>query len=142
MSTFLHLLLQAHKNIDRVTEALLAELPEKLTARQYMVLQVINNFPGINQIALQEKTGIDRSTMSEIVRRLTTKRVATRSRSKTDARAYSIRISVKGKQAIRDAQSVVNQVDAYILASMKPRDREVTVRALQHIAKLKRDSIE
>ena len=56
-----------------------------LTPRQYAVLLTVASNEGISQTGLVDKTGIDRSTLADIVRRMLKKGLLQRRRTKEDA---------------------------------------------------------
>lgn len=136
MANFLDALYRANQNTNGIVDKALAAFPAKLTSRQYVVLHTIGAAPGINQITLVEKTGIDRSTLSEIVRRLAKKGLVQRKRSTSDLRAYSLRILRKGASALADAQGPYEDISAKIVATMPAQDLKTTMRALAHLAEL------
>ena len=57
-----------------------------------------------SQTTLVERTGIDRSTMADIVRRLTARGLVQRRRTRRDARRYAVRLTDKGENALRLAE--------------------------------------
>jgi hypothetical protein len=61
-----------------------------LTPRQFAVLMVVADEEGLTQTDLVERTGIDRSTLADIVARLLGRGLIQRRRAKEDARAYAI----------------------------------------------------
>ena len=77
---------------------------DDLTPRQLVVLSVISQMQGANQLRLTERTGIDRSTLSDIVRRL--QGWLQRSRRREDARAYAVRLTDEGRVALRAAMPI------------------------------------
>ncbi len=89
-----------------------------LTPRQYTVLEEIGINDGISNTGLVEQTGIDRSTMTGIVRRLQSKKLVTRRRTKRDARLYSTTITNKGRELLNDIQPIAKDIDAEILATI------------------------
>jgi len=58
-----------------------------LTPRQFAVLMVVAEEEGLTQTDLVERTGIDRSTLADIVGRLLSHGLIQRRRAKEDARA-------------------------------------------------------
>lgn len=74
-----------------------------ITARQAVVLAAINGNPEGSQTSIVETTGIDRSTLSDIVRRLETAGLTTRTRSPQDARAYQLSLTRKGRRELAAA---------------------------------------
>ena len=61
-----------------------------LTPRQYMILKTVALHEGLNQTDLVERTGVDRSTLADIIRRMLTKGLLKRRRMTHDARAFRV----------------------------------------------------
>lgn len=70
-----------------------AEMPSDLTPRQFVILITVSQHEGLSQTGLFDRTGIDRSTLADIVRRLQRKGLLQRRRALEDARAYAVRLT-------------------------------------------------
>lgn len=86
-----------------------------LTPRQYAVLLTVSLNEGLSQTHLVEKTGIDRSTLADIVRRMLKKGLLQRRRTKEDARAYAVKLTEEGWKSLKAADPVAKRVDERIL---------------------------
>lgn len=86
-----------------------------LTPRQYAVLLTVSLNEGLSQTHLVERTGIDRSTLADIVRRMLKKGLLQRRRTKEDARAYAVKLTEDGWKALKAADPVARRVDERIL---------------------------
>src|SRR4051794_34848289 len=64
-----------------------------LTQRQFTVLAAAASADGLTQNDLVRATGIDRSTLADLVARMLAKGMLQRQRSLTDGRANSVRLS-------------------------------------------------
>lgn len=95
-----------------------------LTPRQYAVLLTVSNNEGISQTGLVEHTGIDRSTLADIVRRMLKKGLLQRRRTKEDARAYAVKLTEEGRRVLRQADPVTQRVDDRILEALPAKQRE------------------
>jgi DNA-binding MarR family transcriptional regulator len=95
-----------------------------LTPRQYAVLITVSQNEGLSQTHLVEKTGIDRSTLADIVRRMLKKGLLHRRRTKEDARAYAVKLTEEGWRTMRSAEPVAKRVDERILAALPAAQRE------------------
>lgn len=93
-----------------------------LTPRQFAVLLTVAQNESISQIGLVDKTGIDRSTLADLVKRLVDRGLIQRRRTKEDARANALRISANGRRALSASQTAASYADAEILAAL-PADR-------------------
>jgi MarR family transcriptional regulator, temperature-dependent positive regulator of motility len=96
----------------------------ELTPRQYAVLLTVAHNEGISQTGLVDRTGIDRSTLADIVRRMLKKGLLQRRRTKEDARAYAVRVTDDGKKLLKSTEPVTLRVDERILNSLPTKQRE------------------
>jgi MarR family transcriptional regulator, temperature-dependent positive regulator of motility len=97
---------------------------DDLTPRQYAVLLTVSQNEGLSQTQLVEKTGIDRSTLADIVRRMLKKGLLSRRRTREDARAYAVRLTDDGWKSLRTADPVARRVDERILSALPAAQRE------------------
>jgi DNA-binding MarR family transcriptional regulator len=104
-----------------------------LTPRQFAVLMVVADEEGLTQTVLVERTGIDRSTLADIVGRLLDRGLIQRRRAKEDARAYAIKLSPQGARALREAQPGAAAADQKLLASLPPAKRQDFLESLNLI---------
>lgn len=95
-----------------------------LTPRQYAVLATVAEQEGLSQTDLVARTGVDRSTLADIVRRMLKKGLLQRRRTKEDARAYAVKLTEDGWRALRSAEPVVRRVDERILSALPAKQRE------------------
>ena len=75
-----------------------------LTPRQYAILASVSQNPDVSQTGLVEQTGVDRSTLADIVRRLVKKGLLQRKRTRRDARMYAVRLTQKGQAALNSVK--------------------------------------
>jgi DNA-binding MarR family transcriptional regulator len=98
--------------------------PDGLTQRQFAVLEAVSVRSGLTQTDLVKATGIDRSTLADLVARMTTKGLLERERSTLDARAKAVRLSEAGQAALEAARPRVEAADKRILALLPKARRE------------------
>ena len=124
----LHLL---HRAGQCAGEIFLTEMgATDLTPRQYAVLVTVSLWEGLSQTELVDKTGIDRSTLADIVRRMLKKGYLQRRRTKEDARAYAVKLTDDGWNALKSADPLVRRVDDKILSTLPAQQRD---RFLEHL---------
>jgi len=95
-----------------------------LTPRQYAVLVAVSQNEGLSQTDLVERTGVDRSTLADIVRRMLKKGLLQRRRTKDDARAYAVKLTDEGWRILKAADPLARRVDEKILAALPGQQRE------------------
>ena len=106
-----------------------------LTPRQYAVLTSVYQQPDISQTGLVEQTGVDRSTLADIVRRLVKKGLLQRKRTRRDARMYAVRLMHKGQSALSHLKPAAARVDHRLLSVLKADQRGNFIDALGEIVR-------
>jgi DNA-binding MarR family transcriptional regulator len=105
-----------------------------LTQRQYTVLFAVDQNDGISQTLLVKLTGIDRSTLADLVARLMAQGYLQRRRTRDDGRTNTVRITAAGRKALRTAQPGADEVDKAILAVVPSSHRRPFVESLAILA--------
>lgn len=105
-----------------------------LTARQFLLLKCVGANDGINQVGLSELSGIDRSTMTDMVGRLVSRGLLVREKRANDARAYCVRLTESGRRHLELAQPVAIEIDSAVLDKIAPELREKFLETLHLIA--------
>lgn len=105
-----------------------------LTQRQFAVLSAVSADEGLTQSDLVRATGIDRSTLAELVARMLSKGLLARERSETDARANAVRLSEAGRAAMEEIAPKVAAADARILSLLGKSRRSSFLKVLRELA--------
>ncbi len=108
--------------------------PAGLTQRQYTVLAAAGAADGVSQSDLVRATGIDRSTLADLVARMIAKGLLERERSATDARANTVRVSGAGKLALAEGGKPAAKSDERLLGLLPPKKRDSFVKTLTTLA--------
>lgn len=118
----LHLL---HRAGQCAAEVFQSELGSgDLTPRQFAVLVTVSQNEGLSQTHLVERTGIDRSTLADIVRRMLKKGLLQRRRTREDARAYAVKLTDEGSRVLKSVEPLARRVDERILSSLPAGQRD------------------
>lgn len=107
---------------------------QDLTKQQFTVLAALEFNEGVTQTALVEMTGIDRSTLAEMVRRMLDKGLLSRERTEEDARANSVAITPSGRKALRTARTASDRAERALLDALPAAERVRFVKSLAAIA--------
>src|ERR1700704_1251331 len=102
-----------------------------LTKQQFTVLAAVEQNEGMSQTDLVAITGIDRSTLAEMIRRMIEKGLLDRERTESDQRANSVHIAPGGRKALRGARSANERVEKNLLSALSSSDRAKFVRMLE-----------
>jgi DNA-binding MarR family transcriptional regulator len=109
--------------------------PDAVTQRQYAVLSAVAAQEGLTQTDLVRATGIDRSTLADLVARMLGKNLLARERSVADARANTVRLTDQGRAALDAASPRVAAADARILKLLPTRKRDAFLGVLLDLSK-------
>ena len=105
-----------------------------LTQRQFAVLEAVSLRAGLTQTDLVKATGIDRSTLADLVARMAQRGLLSRERSTLDARAMAVRLTPEGEAALADARPRVVEADRQIMALLPKGRRETFLEILGELA--------
>jgi DNA-binding MarR family transcriptional regulator len=104
------------------------------TQRQFAVMEAVSVKEGLTQTDLVKATGIDRSTLADLVSRMTAKGLLTRERSTLDARAKAVRLSPEGQALLDAARPKVEAADRRILGLLPKGKRDGFLDLLSELA--------
>lgn len=120
-----HLLRRAQQFASEVF--LQAGLAEGVTLRQSVVLAAIAEGEVRSQSDLVRATGVDRSTLADMVARMEKKGLITRSTAADDGRAKAVSLTAAGRSKLEEALPAMRQVDAALIEVL-PRNRRKSFR--------------
>lgn len=104
--------------------------PDGPTPRQFEVLHVVSKNDGLSQTDLVDATGIDRSTLADMIARMLKKGLLSRSRTKEDARANAVSITASGRRVLSGAAAGVAKADAGALSVLPKGHQAAFMKAL------------
>jgi MarR family transcriptional regulator, temperature-dependent positive regulator of motility len=110
--------------------------PDAVTQRQYAVLAAVAAHEGLTQTDLVRSTGIDRSTLADLVARMIGKSLLARQRSAADARANTVSLTEAGRAALEAAKPKVAAADARILKLLPTRKRDAFLGVLRDMGRV------
>lgn len=128
----IHLL---HRASQCASDVFQGEIAGDLTPRQFAILMTVAQHEGLSQTQLVERTGIDRSTLADVVRRMLKKGLLQRRRTREDARAYAVKLTEEGWRVLKKAEPLARRADERLLSVLSNADRERFVRGLTEIVR-------
>ena len=105
----------------------------EMTARQVQVLAAIDANEGLSQTRIVAETGIDRSTLADIIRRLQKRGLIERRRTKNDARAYAVKLTAAGRRQLANGQPALGGVEKGLMSALPAKQRTELLSMLQSI---------
>jgi DNA-binding MarR family transcriptional regulator len=126
-----------HRALQRALDIYAEEFGEAgITQRQFAVLAAAGEREGATQADLVRITGIDRSTLADMARRMIGKGLLARERSNVDARANAVRLTETGRAALAEAQPRMMAADARLMKLISGGGRRTTfIGLLRDLAK-------
>jgi DNA-binding MarR family transcriptional regulator len=112
----LHLLHRVHQRATELFQEKMGGID--LTARQYVVLVTASQKVGASQQYIIDATGIDRSTVSQIMQTMIRKGLLKRRRTREDARAYAITLTEHGRDVLKASEAIATGVDEALIAAL------------------------
>lgn len=131
-----HLLRRAQQYVSE--SFLKTSLADSVTLRQTVVLAAVSESEGLSQTELVQATGIDRSTLAEMIARMEKKGLVERSAAERDGRAKSVYLTAEGRSALAEALPAIMAVDQALL-DILPRNRRKGFRDTLEIVVKKAD---
>lgn len=89
-----------------------------VTSTQYTVLVACGERDGLSQQDIINMTGIDRSTVSQVVQLLLRKGLLKRRRTRHDARAYAISLTEAGRKILNQSAPIIERVEEALVEAL------------------------
>jgi DNA-binding MarR family transcriptional regulator len=119
-----------HRALQLALDVYGEEVESGLTQRQYAVLAAVAADEGLTQTDLVRATGIDRSTLADMIARMIEKGYLGRERSTLDARAKTVRLTQRGREALDETSPRVADADSRIMSHLTAGKRDAFITAL------------
>ena len=100
-----------------------SELYDGVTLRQTVLLAAIAEAEGASQSDLVRITGVDRSTLAEMMARMEKKGLIARAAAADDGRAKSVRLTADGRRRLDAVLPAIRNVDRSLLAALSASKR-------------------
>jgi DNA-binding MarR family transcriptional regulator len=101
-----------------------------ITPVQYKALRAIKQTPGIPKSYLADAVALDRSTIGELVRRLESRGLVTRTTAAGDKRVKKLRLSGDGEALLAAAEPSVKRAKNRVLAPLSKTDKQLFTKML------------
>lgn len=109
---------------------------DSVTLRQFEVLAAIAELPGLSQSELVRVTGVDRSTMADMLNRMERRGWITRTAAPLDGRALSVRLAATGATIFQATTPHAIAANAAVLDLLPRTKRRTFFNILSKLAKL------
>jgi MarR family transcriptional regulator, lower aerobic nicotinate degradation pathway regulator len=110
-----------------------------MTPLQFSILLVLEDSPDLEQFALANRVGLDRSNLSEIVSRMARAGLLKFSSSERDRRTKVARLTARGQQLLRKLRQKVDRSHARLLEDLPPGERAHFVKMMKTVVERKNE---
>jgi DNA-binding MarR family transcriptional regulator len=104
-----------------------------VTTTQYTVLVAAREKDGLSQQDIINATGIDRSTVSQVVQLLIRKGLLKRRRTRHDARAYAVSLTDAGHDVLKASEPIVDRIEDALVEALPAARAKVFIANLRAI---------
>ena len=104
------------------------------TPRQFVVLTAVAANEGISQTDLVAATGIDRSTLADMISRMIKNGHLSRKRTKGDQRVNAVKLTAAGRRVLKAAEPKVKAAEKRVIEPLPASKRAALLDALRALA--------
>jgi MarR family transcriptional regulator, lower aerobic nicotinate degradation pathway regulator len=104
-----------------------------VTPVQYSILTVAAAQPGLDQAALANEVGMDRTTMADVLARLERRGLISRSRIDQDARRKLVHATIAGQRLLARMDRPAQRAHERTVAALAPKERAAFIDALRRL---------
>jgi DNA-binding MarR family transcriptional regulator len=101
-----------------------------LRPTQYSVLTVIGANPGLSQMAVAQRLGIERARLVHLLDSLEDRKLVKRVRSKTDRRSHALHLTARGETSLRQFKLLAAEHERNVAEKIGKENREQLLRIL------------
>ncbi len=106
------------------------EVSPTITSPQFAALNALYCEPNLDQRTLGRRVSLDRSTMAEVVARLSARGLIRTERDKRDARRKTTALTAKGSHAVQNLIPRTHAMTARLVGPLSPAERDELLRML------------
>ncbi|WP_338693921.1 MarR family winged helix-turn-helix transcriptional regulator [Streptomyces sp. Q6] len=123
------------RRAEQVHTALWSQhVSREITSQQFAVLNALSHKPGIDQRTLGRLTSLDRSTINQMVRRLTGQGYVSQARDTEDRRRTVLELTATGSDLLAALIPPAEQINEQLLKLLPEDQRDLVVDSLRRIA--------
>ena len=126
-------------NVRLAQSAIFRDLSRSLrglgvTPGEFSLLTVLEANPRVNSVTLSRVYGLDKTTLSLSLKRLTQRGLIQTTRSDDDRRYYALHLTAEGRRLLRKVTGQIEKQERAMDAVLRPGERERLLQLLGRIA--------
>jgi DNA-binding MarR family transcriptional regulator len=102
----------------------------EITPTQYSVMTVIGANPGLSQMAVAQRLGIERARLVHLLDSLEGRKLVKRVRSRTDRRSHALHLTAPGQASLRQFKLLAAEHERHVADKIGKENREQLLRIL------------
>lgn len=107
---------------------------EEITSPQFAVLNALVAEPGLDQRTVGERVGLDRSTIAEVISRLTRRDLLAKERDPDDGRRWLLRLTPEGLRTHKKLTVRTARMNQVFLAPLSGAEQALFLDLIQRVA--------
>lgn len=107
---------------------------EEITSPQFAVLNALVAEPGLDQRTVGERVGLDRSTIAEVISRLTRRDLLAKERDPDDGRRWLLRLTPQGLRTHKKLTVRTARMNQVFLAPLSGAEQALFLDLIQRVA--------
>ncbi|WP_329415380.1 MarR family transcriptional regulator [Streptomyces sp. NBC_00704] len=107
---------------------------EEITSPQFAVLNALVAEPGLDQRTVGERVGLDRSTVAEVISRLTRRSLLDKVRDPQDGRRFLLRLTEDGLRTHRRLTVRTARMNQVFLSPLSAEEQALFLRLIQRVS--------
>jgi DNA-binding MarR family transcriptional regulator len=111
------------------------EVSKTTTSPQFAVMNALLQEPDIDQRTLGDRVALDRSTVAEIVARLTTRKLVRWNRHATDGRRKTIQLTARGERTLQELIPRTHRMTHRLVGALDPAEQAELLRLLTSVVR-------
>jgi MarR family transcriptional regulator, lower aerobic nicotinate degradation pathway regulator len=124
------------RRAQQITSSLWADhVGSTLTSPQYAVMATLYRVPAMDQVSITQIASLDRSTLADVLARLESRSLITRSRDKLDARRNLVSLTQQGRDLVESVGPEVAAADVELVECFESGEREEFLHQLVRLVK-------
>ena len=121
------------RRLHQIHLALFAEecAPFGVTPVQFSIMTVAGAQPGLEQVALAQEVGVDRTTLTNVLTRLERRGLIARAAVASDRRVKRVTLTEDGRATLDRMQGAAERAHARTIEALAPTERAAFLEALR-----------
>jgi DNA-binding MarR family transcriptional regulator len=111
------------------------EVSRTITSPQFAALNALYQEPGIDQVTLGQRVSLDRSTVADVVSRLSARGLIRSERDARDGRRKVISLTPKGLHALQQLIPRTHAMTGRLVGGLKHSDQDELLRLLTEVVR-------